>query len=204
MDRKIAALMVLGVILVPIVMLLPPEKSLGNSYKFIYVHLPMSIIVLGSVMLYPIIILAFRNTELSALTFTIVTFLFSIAQILVSMLFMQFAWSGIAFYEPRMLFNLAIVVILAGSVALRFLEQKLAFSYSLAVPILAIWVYYSIMSNYTFQLHPESFVKMNVLLLSPFVIAIPFFGLLYIVTFEKIRVILKKLSEHGQLPLQKL
>ncbi len=198
MDRRCVALIITGAALFLIAILMPPERSLGNSYKFIYIHLPLSVIVLGSVLLYPLIIAAVRNAEFGAMTFAIVTLLFSIIQIAVSMLFMEFAWSGIAFYEPRMLFNMAIIVVLAGSVALGFLHHRLALAYSIAVPIVAVWLYYAAVSSYTFQLHPGGLVKMSALLLSPFTVAFAFFGILYAAIFEKIRVFLKKLSERGR------
>ena len=203
MDRKVAALFAFGLALLLLIILLPPERSLGESYKFIYIHIPLSVIVLGSVLIYPLVMVAFRNSRMEAMTFAIVTLLFSIIQILVSMLFMEFAWSGIAFHEPRMLFNTAIVVVLAGSVILGFIHPRLALVYSTSVPFMAAWLYYTIMSSYTFQLHPGSLVRMDALFLSPFAVSFPFFALLYALTFEKIKVFLKKLSWHEQLLLQR-
>jgi len=198
MDRKVVALSVLGSALLLLIILLPPERSLGESYKFIYIHIPLSVIVLGSVIFYPLIMVALRN-GLAAIAFATVTFLFSVIQILVSMLFMEFAWSGIAFHEPRMLFNTAIVVILAASVILSFIHPRLALIYSVSIPFMAAWLYHTIMSSYTFQLHPGSLVRMNAIFLLPFTVSFPFFAVLYVLVFEKIRVFLKKLSKHGQL-----
>jgi hypothetical protein len=198
MDRKVLALIGLGATLFLLVAIMPPEKSLGNSYKFIYIHIPLSVIVLGSVLLYPLIIAALRNTEFAAMTFSIVTLLFSVLQLLVSILFMEFAWSGIAFYEPRMLFNVLLTVILAGAVVLGVVHHRLALIYSVAIPFASVWLYNAVMANYTFQLHPVGLVGMNALLMTPFVVSIPFSAILYALAFEKIRVYLKRLSERDR------
>ena len=204
MQRKPVAVIAMSAALLLFVLLLPPERRLGNSYKFIYIHIPLSVIVFGSVLLYPVIMGAIRKKEFAAVTFAIVTFFFSVIQAAVSVLFMEFAWSGIAFNEPRLLFNMAVIVILAGQVILIFLHPRLALIYSIGIPFMAAWLYWAIMSSYAFQLHPGSLVKMSISFLLPFALSFPLFALLYVMVFEEIRLLLRRLSERTQLLPQRL
>ncbi|HID42458.1 MAG TPA: hypothetical protein EYP30_01565 [Archaeoglobaceae archaeon] len=152
----------------------PAEERLGNSYKLIYVHLPLSIISFTSLFLFPFL----TYFDLRPGNFAIATLIFIIVNLILSAVFMWAAWGGISISEPRVIFNIFLILLVIFFVVSLTISKHIALLYSVIQPLLAYWVYQSI-SKVPFQLHPVSLVEMDIIMRLPFFFTFPAFAIIY-------------------------
>jgi len=167
---------IVGLFFVAIILSLyaPTEQRLGDSYKLIYFHLPLSLISFASLFLLPIATILNRRV----LRLAFATVIFIIANLLLSALFMYLAWGGISTSEPRVTFNIFLLIMVGLFMVSLKISRYAAFLYSLVQIYLAYWLYKSV-SEAPFQLHPISLVEMDITMKLPLLFTFPAFILVY-------------------------
>lgn len=157
----------------------PSEAFLGDYYKLIYIHLPLSIISFASLFLFPVATYLNWKPQNMALA----TFIFLSVNLGLSAIFMQVAWGGISTAEPRAIFNVFLLLLLVFFLVCLALSRNVALIYSVVQLILAIWLYLKL-SEAPFQLHPISVVDMGLLMKLPLVFTFPAFVIIYYMLTE--------------------
>ncbi len=152
----------------------PSEAFLGDYYKLIYLHLPLSIISFASLFLFPAATyLNWRPQNLA-----MATIVFLSVNLAITALFMQVAWGGISTAEPRAVFNVFLLLLLIFFLVCLVLSRNIALVYSGVQLILAIWLYQEA-SKASFQLHPVSLIDMGLLMKLPLVFTFPALAIIY-------------------------
>lgn len=180
MKRIIALLFFISLILS---FYAPTEQRLGDSYKLIYIHLPLSLISFASLFLFPIATII--NKKVLRLAFATITFI--VTNLILSAVFMYFAWGGISTSEPRVTFNVFLLIMVGLFVVSLKISRYTAVLYSLVQIYLAYWLYKSV-SEAPFQLHPISLVEMDITMKLPLLFTFPAFIMIYyFLVFKGIR-----------------
>ncbi len=170
--RVMAGLLLISLILIAA---MPSESSLGESYKLVYIHVPVTAVMIVSLILFPI--LHFRMALSDIRSFSTATSVYSIIHLIVSLIFMYVSWGGIVFSEVRFAFSVTLFLFAITHTFLCFLDSGLARAYSFFIyPI--ILYFYAVLSRTEFQLHPTA-VKMPLLLYIPYIFSVPLVLLLY-------------------------
>lgn len=152
----------------------PSEEILGDYYKLVYLHLPLSIISFASLFVFPAAVyLNWRPQNMA-----VATIIFLSVNLGLSAVFMQVAWGGVSTAEPRAVFNIFLLVLLVFFLVCLTLSRNVALVYSVVQLILAIWLYRGV-SEAPFQLHPISVVDMGLLMKLPLVFTFPALILVY-------------------------
>ncbi|MFO7967715.1 MAG: hypothetical protein R6U44_08970 [Archaeoglobaceae archaeon] len=152
----------------------PSEAFLGDYYKLIYFHLPLSIISFASLFLFPAAVyFSWRPQNM-----VVATIAFLSVNLGLSAIFMQVAWGGISTAEPRAVFSIFLLLLLVLFLVCLMLSRSVALVYSVVQLILAIWLYQGV-SEAPFQLHPISLVDMGLLMKLPLVFTFPALVLIY-------------------------
>lgn len=152
----------------------PSVEILGDYYKLVYIHLPLSIISFASLFLFPVAIyFNWRPQNLA-----VASIIFLSVNLGLSAVFMQVAWGGISTAEPRALFNVFLLLLLIFFLVCLVLSRNVALVYSVVQLILAIWLYQGV-SKAPFQLHPISLVDMGLLMKLPLLFTFPAFIIIY-------------------------
>lgn len=172
MKLKIAIVLLLTAFV--LALFTPAEERLGNSYKLIYIHLPLSIISFASLFFFPLL----AYYEKRPLNFASATLIFILVNLLLSALFMWMAWGGISTSEPRVTFNVFLLLLIAFFIITLKISKHTAIIYSIIQPALACWVYQGI-SKVPFQLHPVSLVEMDITMKLPLFFTFPAFAMIY-------------------------
>ena len=162
---------------------LPSESKLGESYKLIYFHVPVTFVTLGSLLLFPILHFRVNNLEMKALSISTVTY--SMIHLIISSIFMLMTWGDLIFSEVRFVFSIAIFMFAATHSLLCFIDIRLARIYSFLVYPLIPYFYLQL-TKAEFQLHP-TVIQMPAMLYIPYFFSIPFVFLFYLMIGEKIR-----------------
>lgn len=171
---KIKVAVVLLTVALILSFIAPSEAFLGDYYKLIYLHLPLSIISFASLFLLPAAVyLDWRSRNMA-----VATIIFLSVNLGLSALFMQAAWGGVSTAEPRAVFSIFLLLLLIFFLVCLMLSRNVALVYSVVQLVLAIWLYQEV-SKAPFQLHPISLVDMGLLMKLPLVFTFPALVLIY-------------------------
>ncbi len=168
---------IFGLFLATIILItiMPSENDLGESYKLIYFHVPVTVVTIGTLALFPF--LHFKISIPEIRSFSVVTSIYSAIHLVISSLFMYVAWGGLIFSEVRFVFSLTLFLFALSHSILCFIETKLARIYSFL--IYAVFPYFYLkLTNTQFQLHP-TFVQMPLLFYVPYIFSFPLIILFY-------------------------
>ncbi|AEA47978.1 hypothetical protein [Archaeoglobus veneficus] len=158
--------------------LAPPEERLGNSYKLIYLHLPLTFFSFLTIVLLPVLsLMEVFGRKIRSEKFAIAGVMFAFANLAVSALFMKLAWGGVAFSEPRFALSALLIILLILFIAAKHVSPYVAFVHSVLTPFLIMYAYSD--SSTTFQLHPSSLVGLEPLMVIPMFFSFPLVALLY-------------------------
>ncbi len=179
-SRIILLLFIASMVLI---FLMPSESNLGESYKLIYFHVPVTVITIISLLMFPILHL--RINSLDVKTLSISTAVFSVAHLIISSIFMLLAWGGLIFSEVRFVFSVTLFLFAVTHSLLCFIDMKLARVYSFLVYLMVPYFYLQL-TRAEFQLHP-TVVQMPAMLYIPYLFSFPFVFLFYLVISKKMR-----------------
>ncbi len=171
---KIKVAVVLLVVALVLSFMAPSEVFLGDYYKLVYLHLPLSIISFASLFILP----AATYVGWRPQNMAVATIIFLAVNLGLSAIFMQVAWGGISTVEPRAVFNVFLLLLLVFFLVCLALSRSVALVYSVVQLILAIWLYQGV-SESPFQLHPVSVVDMGLMMKLPLVFTFPALALIY-------------------------
>ncbi|MBE8538899.1 hypothetical protein [Geoglobus acetivorans] len=183
-NRLMTALFVIFSLLI---LLLPEENRLGSSYKLIYIHVPVTIITIGTLLAFPVLHFRIGDDSMKALSLS--TLLFSIIHLAISSIFMLLAWGGLIFSEARYVFSVVLLLFALTHTVLCFLDKRLAKMYSFAIYLTVPYFYIRIVTS-DFQLHP-SFVRMPTELYIPYLFSFPLILIAYVALSRKIEEVLE-------------
>ncbi len=165
------------------ILILPQENKLGESYKLIYIHVPVTVIMISSLLLFPI--LQFKIQEEQAKSLSVSILAFSAFHITISSMFMLLTWGGLAFTEIRFIFSITIFFFALTHALLSYIDLRLAKLYSFLIYIITPYFYIQI-SKAEFQLHP-TFVEMPAYFYIPYLVSFPLMLMIYGVIYERIK-----------------
>ncbi len=155
---------------------LPQEVRLGNAYKLVYFHVPVTAVTIFSAMVLP---LFHHKLELEAVkSLSISSTIFAALHLVISAFFMQVAWGGVIISEPKFTFSLILLIFLFIHTLLCFLDRKIARAYSFLSPAFIAYFYY-LTTLAEFQLHPER-VAMPLLFYLPYFFTFPLVIAIYV------------------------
>ncbi len=174
MNLKIAVMLFL--ITAILIAVMPSESSLGESYKLIYLHVPITVITIGSLLLFPI--LHFKIDIKSVQGFSVATLIYSALHLVISSVFMYMAWGGLIFSEIRFVFSLTLFLFALTHSLLCFIDSRLSRAYSFFIYLIVPYFYLQL-TRAEFQLHP-TFVQMPALLYIPYFFSFPFVVMVYV------------------------
>jgi len=160
---------------VALIILMPSESTLGDSYKLVYFHVPITVITVISMILFPA--LHFKTNYAEIRAFSTATSLYSGIHLIISSIFMFVAWGGIIFSEIRFAFSVTLFLFAITHTSLCFLDLRLARAYSFFIYPVILYFYIQL-TKAEFQLHPAT-VKMPAPLYIPFIFSFPLVFLLY-------------------------
>ncbi len=172
---RYTALAALLAVSVALIIILPSESRLGDSYKLIYFHVPVSIITIATVLLFPFVHLRYPDLIVRV---SLTTTAYALVHLILSAVFMYEAWGGIIFSEPKFVFSLVLLFFAITHTTLCFVDLRLARYYSfLAIGIVPY--FYMQAASASFQLHPRG-VEMPAVLYLPYVLTFPLILLTYL------------------------
>lgn len=174
------ALAALLAVSVALIVALPSESRLGETYKLVYFHVPVSIVTIATVLLFPLFHLRFPEfTERASLTTTV----YALVHLTLSAIFMYAAWGGVVFSEPKFVFSLVLLFFALTHTSLCFVDLRLARYYSFLAIVIVPYFYFQATSA-SFQLHPKG-VEMPVFLYLPYIFTFPLIMLTYIMLIKR-------------------
>jgi len=158
----------------------PKDSVLGNSYKLIYIHLPISIISTLSIFFLSGVSYYYYFTKKKnlVLSFALSTLLLVILNLLLSIIFMNMTWGGFTFLEPRILFLILFEFLIALFIITLAFPPVVTLIYSIIQAVIATWSYFSL-NNFSFQLHPLSVAEMSFIMKFPLIFTFPATLILY-------------------------
>jgi len=157
--------------------LAPPEERLGNSYKLIYLHLPLTFFSFLTVALLPFLsLMEVSGRKIKPEKFAAAGLAFAFANLVVSAIFMTLAWGGVATSEPRFALTALLIILLLLFVAAKHISPQIGLTYSILMPFLIVYVY---TGSSGFQLHPSSLVGLEPPMIVPMLFSFPLAALVY-------------------------
>jgi len=157
-------------------LLAPPEERLGNSYKLIYLHLPLTFFSFLTLAVLPFLsLMELRGREIKSEKFAIAGITFALVNLALSAIFMRLAWGGVAMSEPRFALTALLIVLLLLFIAAKHLSTQIGFIYSVLMPLLVVYAF----PSSGFQLHPSSLVEAEPPMVVPMVFSFPLIALMY-------------------------
>lgn len=161
---------------------LPSESRLGETYKLVYFHVPISFVTITTILLFPLINIRWPELAKGA---SLTTTTYATIHIILSAVFMYAAWGGMVFSEPKFVFSLVLLFFTVTHTLLCFVDLRLARYYSfLAIVIVPYFYLQAALTG--FQLHPRG-VEMPALLYFPYIFTFPLVTLTYITLAGKRR-----------------
>jgi len=179
MKRKV--LIALFILTILSILILPQESKLGESYKLIYIHVPVTFIVISSLLLFPILHFKFQEMQMRALSVS--AFVYSALHITISSIFMTLTWGGLAFTEIRFIFSLTIFFFALTHALLSYIDIRLARLYSFLIYIITPYFYFQLLKA-EFQLHPRV-VEMPAYFYIPYLFSFPLMLMIYGVIYGR-------------------
>ncbi len=172
---RLKAVLTLFILSLLTIAVLPEEVRLGSSYKLVYFHVPVSVVTIVSILLFPAIHLRFPEIVKEA---SLTTTVYALVHLLLSAIFMFAAWGGIIFSEPKFVFSVVLLFFALVHASLCFIDVSLAKYYSFLAFAVVPYFYLQTISA-SFQLHPKG-VEMPTFLYLPYVFTFPLVVILYL------------------------
>ncbi len=165
-----------------LIFLMPSESSLGESYKLVYFHVPITVITIGSLLVFPL--LHFRIDILEMRALSVSTAVYSAVHIAISSIFMLMAWGGLIFSEIRFVFSVTLFLFAVTHSLLCFIDVRLARFYSFLIYLMVPYFYFQL-TRAEFQLHP-TIVQMPAMLYIPYTLSFPSVFIFYLMMAKEI------------------
>ena len=159
-----------------LIFLMPSESSLGESYKIIYFHVPVTVITIGTLLIFPILHFRIDSPKMKGMSIT--TSIYAAVHLIISSVFMMMAWGGLIFSEIRFVFSVTIFLFAVSHSLLCFIDLRLARVYSFLVYMIVPYFYF-LLTRAEFQLHP-TMVQMPAMLYIPYIFSFPFVAAVYL------------------------
>ncbi len=179
---RYVTLTVLLVISAVLIAALPAESRLGETYKLIYIHVPISLVTIATTLLLPLVHLRLPGFVKGV---SLTTTAYAAVHLILSAVFMYAAWGGIILSEPKFVFSLVLLFFTATHTAQCFVDLRLARYYSLLAIVIVPYFYFQAASA-GFQLHPKG-VEMPAFLYLPYALTFPLVTLTYITLAGKLQ-----------------
>ncbi|AKG92153.1 hypothetical protein GAH_00500 [Geoglobus ahangari] len=165
-----------------LVVFLPSEHRLGDVYKLIYFHVPISIVTISTILLFPLFHARFASRVMAL---SVTTTVYALVHLILSAVFMYAAWSGVIFSEPKFVFSSVLLIFALSHTLLCFVDRKLAKYYSF-LSLIVVPYFYMQATLASFQLHPRG-VEMPAILYLPYLFSAPMIVLLYVEISERLK-----------------